>query len=419
MIVAVEQKPLVLAIFVLTYLGLAVGRIPGLKLNRAGIALLGSIAIAVASRTSTGAALSSVNWPTMTLLFGFFVISAQLRLSGFYDKIAGKISAQLDSPREFLVFLIGMSAVLSAFLNNDIVCFVLVPVVGAALIRKGMNPTPYLIVIAISSNLGAGATLIGNAQNMMIGQLAGLSFLHYMAWSAVPVLIGLCATYLVTRASYVPSPPVLQESEIEAGAPVTFAYDSYHATKGLVVLGAVIALFFTSLPRELIVIVAAGIHLLSRKYRTQDLLSLVDWQVLLLFISLFVISSVFQATGYQATLIGWLQARGLDPASPMTEIGMTAGLTALIGNTPAVMILVKLVPITQATAACIMGVANSFGGNLLATASVANLIVLQQARSMGVVISFVDFAKLGIPITILALLGLAAWTLLIGHLVPA
>lgn len=419
MTVSAEQKPLVLAIFVLTYLGLAAGKIPGLKLNRAGIALLGSIAIAVVSRTSTSMALASVNWPTITLLFGFFVISAQLRLSGFYDRVAGTISAQLDSPREFLVFLIGMSAVLSAFLNNDIVCFVLVPVVGAALIKKGINPTPYLIIIAVSSNIGAGATLIGNAQNMMIGQLAGLSFLHYMAWSSVPVIVGLCSAYAVTRMSYVASPPQLQESEIEEAAPVTYAYDPYHATKGLVVLGAVIALFFTSLPRELVVIVAAGIHLLSHKYRTQDLLALVDWQVLLLFIALFVISGAFQATGYETTLISWLQARGLDPASPATEIGLTAGLTAVIGNTPAVMLLVKLVPITNATVACVLGVANSFGGNLLATASVANIIVLQQARRLGVVISFVDFLKLGIPITILALLGLAAWTFLIGHLMPA
>src|SRR5271168_3967380 len=131
-----ERTTIILILFGITYLGIAMGRIPGLKLNRPGIALLGAIAMMIFGGVTTNNAVSYVNWPTITLLFGFFVISAQLRLSGFYDRIAGTISAQLDSPREFLVFLIGMSAVLSAFLNNDIVCFVLVPVVGAALIKK-------------------------------------------------------------------------------------------------------------------------------------------------------------------------------------------------------------------------------------------------------------------------------------------
>jgi len=194
-----DQRPVVLAVFVLTYLGLAIGRIPGLKLNRPGIALLGAIVMMIVSRNSTSATVGLVNWPTIFLLFGFFVISAQLRLSGFFDRVAVNISARLDVPSRFLVFLIVVTAGLSAFLNNDIVCYVLAPVVGTALVRKRINPVPFLIALAAASNIGAGATLIGNAQNMMISELAGLSFARYMLWSIVPVLLGLAATYLVTR----------------------------------------------------------------------------------------------------------------------------------------------------------------------------------------------------------------------------
>jgi Na+/H+ antiporter NhaD/arsenite permease-like protein len=413
MTVSPDQRPAVLAIFILTYAGLAIGRIPGLKLNRTGIALLGAIAMMVATGNSTGVTASSVNWPTILLLFGFFVISAQLRLSGFYDRVAKLISAELRHPAQFLLLLVGVSAGLSAFLNNDIVCFVLTPVVGAALIRKGINPVPFLVALAVSSNIGAGATLIGNAQNMMIGQVAGLGFLQYMLWSTPPVLAGLAATYLVARLWHRAGPPVLQAADADPGTSPN-PFDPYHARKGLVVLGIVIALFFTPIPREIVVLVAAGVHFMSRKFRTQDLLALVDWQVLLIFMALFVVSGTFEATGYGFDLVKWLQGLGLNPSRPGSEVVLTAGMTAVMGNAPAVMLLVKLVPMAHLPAAYLMGVANSFGGNAMLTASVANLVVIQQARRQGIVISALDFARLGLPVTILALAGLVGWAALMG-----
>ena len=80
---SIVDKPAVLVIFALTYLGLAVGRIPGLKVDRTGIAVLGAIAMLILSGLPTGTIVEFINWPTLLLLFSFFVISAQLRLSGF------------------------------------------------------------------------------------------------------------------------------------------------------------------------------------------------------------------------------------------------------------------------------------------------------------------------------------------------
>ena len=190
-----EPVKIILAIFALTYIGIAIGRIPGLKLNRAGIALLGAIGMMIFGGVATADAVSYVNWPTIFLLFGFFVISAQLRLSGFYDKVAGSIADQLEHPARFLLILMLVTGGLSAFLNHDIVCFVFAPVTGVALLRKQINPVPFLIALAISSNLGAAATLIGNPQNMMIGQIAHLGFGHYLLWSSVPVVFAMSAAY--------------------------------------------------------------------------------------------------------------------------------------------------------------------------------------------------------------------------------
>src|ERR1017187_5849794 len=188
-------KPVILAIFAVTYLGIAVGRVPGLKLNRVGIALLGAIALMIFGDVTTADVISYINWPTIFLLFGFFVISAQLRLSGFYNKVAEGISARLDHPARFLLVLMAVTGGLSAFLNHDIVCYVFAPIVGTALLRKRINPVPFLIALAISSNIGAAVTLIGNPQDMLIGQVAHLDFGHYMLWSGMPVLVAMGAAY--------------------------------------------------------------------------------------------------------------------------------------------------------------------------------------------------------------------------------
>ena len=189
------REPVILAIFAITYIGIAMGRFPGLKLNRAGIALLGAIALMIFGDVTTANVVSYINWPTIFLLFGFFVISAQLRLSGFYDKVANGISARLGHPARFLLVLMAVTGALSAFLNHDIVCYAFTPIVGVALLRKRINPVPFLIALAISSNIGAAATLIGNPQDMLIGQVAHLDFGHYLLWSSVPVLVAMGAAY--------------------------------------------------------------------------------------------------------------------------------------------------------------------------------------------------------------------------------
>jgi Na+/H+ antiporter NhaD/arsenite permease-like protein len=404
-------KPAVLTIFILTYLGVAVGHIPGLKVNRVGIALLGAIAMMIFSGGSTSEVVSYVNWPTVFLLFGFFVISAQLRLSGFYDQVAGGISARLGHPARFLLIVMVVTAGLSAVLNHDIVCYVFTPIVGAALLRQRLNPIPFLIALAIASNVGAAATLIGNAQDMMIGEVAHLSFARYLFWSAVPVVFALAASYGLIW--------YLSKKQLETLMPAqaatayqAYPFDKAHTIKGVVILVIVVGLFFTSLPKELIALAAAGIHLASTKFRTDDLLKLVEWPILVLFMGLFVVTGAFQASGYGDQATQWLTHAGVNLNEPVTLTVGTAALSNVIGNSAAVMLLLKVIDSTNPVTAYILALANSFGGSLLIIGSVANIITVQQARAMGIKISFRDFARLGIPATIAAIAGLLAWAFL-------
>ena len=178
------DNPAVLVVFTLTYLGIAAGRVPGLKLDRTGIVLLGAIAVMVFGGLSTGTVIGFINWPTVLLLFGFFVLSAQLRLSGLFDALAIAVARRLGHPRRFLMLLMLTAGGLSAFLNHDVVCFVFTPIVAAALLQEKLNPVPFLIALAIASNIGAAATLVGNPQGMLIAQVAGLGFGEYVLWCA-------------------------------------------------------------------------------------------------------------------------------------------------------------------------------------------------------------------------------------------
>ena len=407
-----HEKPVILTIFAATYLGIAAGRVPGLKLNRVGIALLGAIALMIFGNVTTADVISYVNWPTVFLLFGFFVISAQLRLSGFYDWVAGGISARLGHPARFLLVLMLVTGGLSAFLNHDIVCYVFAPIVGIALLRRQINPVPFLIALAISSNIGAAATLIGNPQNMMISEVAHLDFGRYILWTCVPVTFAMAAAYgiiwMLSRENLQPGPPAPNELIQQ-----TYPFNRAHTIKGLVILAVAIGLFFSPLPKEIIALAAAGIHLASTKFRTDDLLRLVEWPILVLFMGLFVVTGAFQATGCGDQAMHWLAQGGFNLNAPVNLALATAVLSNLISNSPAVLLLLNVVDLTHPAAAYILALANSFGGSLIILGSVSNIIVVQQARAMGIKISFRDFARLGIPVTLAALAGLLAWIALV------
>jgi len=396
-------------IFIITYTGVALGRIPGLVIDRVGIALLGAIGMIVCGVITTDAAVKSIDLPTILLLYALMIISAQLRLGGFYTWAALKMTLLLDRPKTFLLVTMLASAFLSAVLANDIVCFAFTPVLALALIQTGINPLPFLIGLAVSSNIGSAATIIGNPQNMLIGQVGRLDFAEFFFWCGPPAMASLMGSYLIILSIYrkeIARHRELQAAEVNEHLP---AFNRWQTGKGLVFTCVLIALFFTSLPREFSAIGVAGVLLCSRRLKTREILGLVDWHLIMLFCALFVVIQGVSQNHYPDMVVNQLQASGVNLHNLLTLAGISTVLSNLFSNVPATMLLVRFLDTGNPVEWYTLAVSSTFAGNLIIIGSIANLIVIEQASIYGIKISFKEHAAVGIPVTFFSLAVLLIW----------
>ena len=405
----------IVAVFVTVYLGMFLGGLPRLKLDRSGVALLGAIAVMGLGVMSTEQAARSVDLPTILLLFSFMVVSAQLRLGGFYRALTLRVAALPLERRGLLAALIVVAAILSAVFSNDVVCLAMTPVVARLCLQRRWNPVPFLIGLACAANIGSAATLIGNPQNMLIGETLRLSFAGYALEAAVPVLAGLAVTWaviaLLSRGRWTLAGGAAAVPEAERREADDAVFDPWQTAKGLLVAGALLAVFlFTSLPREVAALTGAGLLLLSRRLHSNKMLGLVDWELLVLFIGLFVVNHAFQATGLAAQVMAWLDAAGLALAAPMTLFVATFVASNLVSNVPAVMLLLPAA--TEPWSGPLLALVSTLAGNFLIVGSIANIIVVDCAARRGIRIDWRAHARIGVPVTLATLAIAAAWLLL-------
>src|SRR5512143_1297844 len=239
----------VLTVFSVVYLSMFLGEFPGLKLDRTGIALLGAIAILATETVTPNEAWGAVNVPAIALLLGLMVVSAQFKLSGFYTLVTRRLARAGESPRAFLAWVVGISGLLSALLVNDVVCLALTPILIEGCARRGLNPVPFLLALACSANVGSAATLIGNPQNMLIGQVLKLSFAGYLGFSVVPIVIGLGIVWLTVSFLY----RGRWRTETLLYTAEDTEVNRWQTATGLSVLAAVVLAFlFTPWPREIV-----------------------------------------------------------------------------------------------------------------------------------------------------------------------
>jgi Na+/H+ antiporter NhaD/arsenite permease-like protein len=392
-------------IFAATYVVLAAGRFPGLRIDRTGASIVGASLMVAFGVLSFPDALQAVDWPTIVLLLGMMIVVANLRLSGFFRASSAFVVRQAHGPKTLLAGIILVTGVFSAFFVNDTMCIMMTPLVLEVTLALGRNPVPYLLGVAMSSNAGSVATITGNPQNMLIGSLSHLSYRLFI-WKLAPVaVVSLLLTWLVLIAFYkaeFSGSAFLQAEQPKIRVNVPLLWKSLFVAVGMV------ACFFAGWPVAQVAIVAGAMLLVTRRVKPEKVYHEIDWPLLALFAGLFIVVAGVERTSLDADLFRLASQLGLHRVPVLTLFA--ALLSNIVSNVPAVLLFRPVMPhlADPARGWLTLAMATTLAGNFTILGSVANLIVVQRARRE-VKIGFWEYFRAGSVLTVLTLVFGAWW----------
>ena len=329
------QTVAALVIFAGTYLVIAVGKLPGYRLDRAGAALLGAALMVGLGVLPLEAAYRAIDFDTITLLLGMMILVANLKLSGFFRLVNGFIMTRARHPLVLLIAVVLVCGFFSAFLVNDTICLIMTPIVAELVISLKRNPLPYLLAIPMASNVGSTATITGNPQNMIIGSLSQIPYGNFAAALSPVAAAGLVLTVLLIAAIY--RDEFLGRAGLAQPPARSARYHGPLVVKSVLVAIAMMALFFAGLPVAGVAIVGGALLLFTRRVKADKIYFEIDWPLLLMFVGLFVVVAGLEhavLTPEAATAIGRLHLQ----SAPVLA-ALTAGLSNVVSNVPAVLVL--------------------------------------------------------------------------------
>ncbi len=396
-----------LLIFLSTYAIVAVGRVPFLRLDRTGAAIVGAVLMIVTGAIGFDQAVRAVDYRTLVLLFGMMVLVAHLRLAGGLTALAAIVDRRVASPAALLIAIVVSAGVLSALFVNDTICLLFTPLVLESAAARGRRPLPFLLALATASNIGGLATMTGNPQNMLIGTASGISFRAFSGAlapiAAVGLLIDAALLCLIFRRDL--RPAVLAPARL-----ASTVVDRPLLIKTVIVAACVLTGFLAGYDTALVAAAGAAALLITRRVPPAQIYAAIDWDLLMLFVGLFVVIGGATHAGIDRRIFALLQPVGVQTIAGLSA---TAAILAnTISNVPAVMLFTALVPKLPdpARAWLVLAMASTLAGNLTVVGSIANLIVVEGAKRRGVTVSFGDYARLGVPLT-LATLAVGIWWL--------
>lgn len=402
MIISAIILSVVLLIFTL-------GKSPVFRVDRAGAAIIGATLTIVSGVLTFDEAVKAVDYRTIILLFSMMLISSYMNVIGLFDDLGHSALSRFKTPKGLLAIVIIITGLLSAFLINDIVCLLFTPIVIAVCRRTNLQPIPYLLAVALASNIGSAATLIGNPQNILIGSLSHLSFGGYMLLALPISLIGLFLTYLILGNVY--AKEMDETLVLTMDQPRAKPIPRFLLIKGIVILSGVILGFLFGFEPALIASLGAALLLITRRVKPNKVYAGIDYNLLVIFIGLFVVVGGVEHSHLFSLILGKMQATNLQAFMALTVI-----LSNIVSNVPAVMLLKFIIPSVHSSIWWAnMAIFSTLAGNLTITGSIANLIVVELAKKNGINIGFFDYLRIGFPLTVvLVLLGMVYFKVVFG-----
>ena len=371
------------------------GKSPLFRVDRAGAAIIGSVSMIGAGVLTFEEAGQAVEFRTIIILFSMMVVVANLKLAGFFDLLGNLIADRVNSRRQLLAATISVSGIASAVAINDIVCLLFTPVVLLICERTRCNPAPHLLGVAMASNIGSAATLLGNPQNILVGGLSGLSFLDYFSAAAPVAVLGLTCTYLALAWFYRRELAVAWTDQ----QPVIAAVHPYLVRKSLLTLAAILLAYIAGVELAMASAVGAAFLLITRRVKPNKVYTSIDFNLLIVFIGLFVIVAGVEKSRLMDHILQLLSFGGFSRLSVFAVV--TTIVSNIVSNVPAVLLLKFFIPATQPELWWkALALFSTLAGNLTITGSIANLIVVEIARRQHVEISARDYFVVGFPLTI-------------------
>ncbi len=392
---------LTLLIFAITYSVIALGEIPFLRIDRTGAALAGAVAMVISGALSESAAEHAIDVHTLALLLGMMLVVANLRLSGAFALFARAMLARARSGYGMLAMTIAAAGILAAFFINDVVCIAMTPLVIEAATAAEVDAVPLLLGLATASNIGSAATITGNPQNMIVAGFAHLGYLPFLAHLAPAAILGLVVNYAVIALIYHDRLTSTRRADGVATRPPRVLRPLM--IKSSLVAIVVLAMFILGYPTHLVALAAGAFLLFTRRIKPGRIYAMVDWTMLAMFAGLFVVVAGLESTGFAPAILRLVGAERLT--NPFVLTAVVTVLSNLVSNVPAVLLFRPLYPMLGGSraVALLIASASTYAGNLTVVGSIANLIVIEQARHRGVRISFRDYLRVGVPITIATL----------------
>ena len=395
-------------IFISSYVVFALGKFPGLKIDRPAAAIIGAVAMVAFRIVPPHGALRDIDFPTIVLLFSMMVVVGGLHLSGFFEWTTEAVLKHLPQ-NWFLPAVIFTTGILSAFLVNDIVCLVMVPFVLNLTRRMQLAPLPFLLAVATASNIGSVATITGNPQNMLIGSYSGISYRDFLAHLGPVALAGLFMDWGILHWLF-------RRELVQSSAAAVSEFPEAQLKsiwKPAIVMAAVVVGFLAGAPPALAAALGAAALLISRTTDAHKLYGEVDWGLLVFFIGLFLIVGGAENAGIVGKFL--LAGDYVNLHRPAAFTVATAALSNVVSNVPAVMLLKSFVPSfpNAHNAWLMLAMASTLAGNLTITGSVANIIVVETAKPV-MHIGFRQYFRAGLPITVATLVMGWAWLRWLG-----
>jgi len=382
------------AIFFASYLVFALGRFPRTKINRPTMAIIGATLMFGFRLLGPEQAVRSIDFATIVLLFAMMLIVAGLHSAGFFEWITEHVVEHL-APAHLLPGVIFTSGILSAFLINDVVCLFMAPLILNVCRRVAKPANPYLLALAVGSNIGSTATITGNPQNILIGAVSGISYREFLKGLAPVALIGLFIAWGALHWLYP-----------DHGAPGEIADNGASRripTGGLLfplgVLIGVLAGFVAGFSPALVAALGAVLLLARRSQPPEEIYREVDWSLLILFVGLFLIMGGAETSGITGQMLH--AAEHLNLRNPWILSGVIVVVSNLVSNVPAVMLLKGLthqIPNVRQFW-LLLAMASTLAGNLTITGSIANIIVVEKAKP-AIHIGYREYLRVGVPITL-------------------